>query len=458
VSAPVLLRSATARLFRPADPAGLAAFRILFGILMLASALRFFWNGWIDAFFVEPTFHFKYWGFGWVKAWPAWGLHLHFALLALLSLLIALGLFYRVAIVLYFLLFTYLQLIDVTLYLNHYYLVGLLALLLCFLPANAAFSLDARLWPGRRRPWVPELAYLTLRFQVAVVYTCAGLAKLQPDWLVEAQPLSVWLASFTDLPVLGPLLAHPLAPRLASWGGFLFDGTVALFLAWRPSRPFAFAAVIVFHLLTAMFFPIGMFPAIMIVAATVFFAPCWPRRLLPGLATSPTPLATTTLPGRGQRLALAGLAAYVLVQLVLPFRHLAYGGNVLWHEQGMRFSWRVMVREKNASLTYHVRAPVTGRTWEVSPRDYLVDYQERDMSTQPDLIWQLAQRIGQDFDARGQGRVEVRAEVYAALNGRPAAPLVDPRVNLREVEDSLGAKSWILPAPARRPRRMMATR
>ena len=232
-----LLSRIEPRLFRPIDPASLAAFRILFGLLMLVSAGRFFANGWIDRFFVQPSFHFKYWGFAWVKAGPPWAMYLAFGVLAALALLVTLGLFYRVAIVLFFLLFTYLQLIDVTLYLNHYYLVSLLALLLVFVPAHATWSLDARLRPAsvpaqRCRRW----RCTCCASRSAVVYTCAGLAKLQSDWLLEAQPLNLWLASLTDLPVLGPLLAQPAAPYVAAWAGFLFDSTVALFLSWRRTR------------------------------------------------------------------------------------------------------------------------------------------------------------------------------------------------------------------------------
>jgi vitamin K-dependent gamma-carboxylase len=458
------LGPALAALFRPVDAAGLAAFRVLFGLLMLTSTLRFFFHGWIDDFFVAPQFHFKYWGFAWVKAWPAWGMYAHFGLLALLSALITVGLFHRVAIVLFFAGWSYVQLIDVTLYLNHYYLVSLVVLLLIFLPANATFSLDARLRPGARRATVPAIAVYALRFQMALVYTCAGLAKLQADWLMEAQPLRLWLASLTDLPILGPLLAAPGAAQVASWSGFLFDSSIAMFLSLRRTRPFAFAAVLIFHLLTGVFFPIGMFPAIMIVAATVFFSPSWPRRLRFRAAPAspdPPPILTPHAPRHllaPQGLALGGFALFFLLQTTLPFRHFLYGGNVLWHEQGMRFSWRVMVREKNGSLTYHVRAPATGRTWEVSPRDYLRDYQERDMSTQPDLIWQLAQHIGREFDGRGHGRVEVRAEAHVALNGRPSALLIDPHVDLRTVGDGLSPKAWVLPAPSVRPARSVAVR
>jgi vitamin K-dependent gamma-carboxylase len=436
-------------LFRPVDASGLRAFRVLFGLLMCYSCLRFLHNGWVAKFFVEPRFHFKYWGFAWVTAGPPWAMYALVAGLALAALLVALGIWYRAAVVLFFAGFSYLQLVDVALYLNHYYLVAMLALLLVFLPATS-------------RTTVPALAVYALRFQVGLVYTCAGLAKLQPDWLLEAQPLSIWLSSLTALPLIGPLLALRWVAFVASWAGFLFDSTVALLLSWRRSRPFAYAAVIGFHQMTAVFFPIGMFPAIMIVSATVFFAPDWPRRLwarvapwlsrpLPAPLRPPEVAPDALAPTWRGRAALLALGGFALVQLALPFRHHLYGGNVLWHEQGMRFSWRVMVREKNGSVTFHVRDPQGGRQWLVSPGDYLQDYQERDFATQPDLIQQLARRIGDDFEARHRRPVEVCAEVWTSLNGRRAALLVDPKVDLGRERDGLAARPWILPAPTQPP-------
>src|SRR3712207_1716809 len=89
---------AAALLFRPVDVASLAAFRIAFGLLMVWSSLRFLWNGWVDDFFVAPRFYFKYWGFSWLEVLPPPGMHVLFGALAGLAALVALGLFYRVAI------------------------------------------------------------------------------------------------------------------------------------------------------------------------------------------------------------------------------------------------------------------------------------------------------------------------------------------------------------------------
>ena len=128
------------RLFRPLDSAALAVFRVLFGAMMAYSLVRFAAQGWIELVLVKPTFFFKYDVFPWTVVWDRPWLYLHFAVTAVAALFVAAGLWYRAAIVVFFLGFTYLQLLDVTLYLNHYYLVVLLSGLMVFVPLNAGWS------------------------------------------------------------------------------------------------------------------------------------------------------------------------------------------------------------------------------------------------------------------------------------------------------------------------------
>jgi hypothetical protein len=113
----------------------------------------------------------------------------------------------------------------------------------------------------------------------------------------------------------------------------------------------------------------------------------------------------------------------------------------------MRFSWKVMVREKNGSITYVVESARAGRTWYVDPHRYLTDRQEKELSTQPDLVLQLAHHVRDDFRAQGHDDVTVRVEALVSLNGRSAAPLIDPAVDLAHASDGLGKKSWISPEP-----------
>lgn len=452
-------------LFAPRDPSGLAAFRVLFGLLGAISAIRFLAYGWVGELFVKPRFYFSYFGFEWVRVMPPGAMHALFAGLAVVSLMVAAGLFYRVAIVLFFLGFSYVQLLDVTNYLNHYYLVSLLAGLMALLPMNAAWSLDARLFPAKRRASVPAWAVYLLRFQIAVVYTFAGLAKVNADWLVHGQPLGVWLAARTGIPVIGPLFALPGAAFVMSWAGCLFDLTIAVWLSIPKTRLPAYAVVLFFHAVTSALFPIGMFPVIMVTAALIFFPPSWPRDLL-GRARALLRLAPMTraeaapaseasfVRPRWLAPALAVFAVFAVFQIGFPLRAHLYGGNVHWHEQGMRWSWRVMVREKNASVTYRVTNPVTGRVFEVAPRKYLTSRQERDFATQPDLLLQLGKRIAADYAAREGVPVVVNVDAVVSLNGRSRARLVDPTVDLARVEDGLAKAPWILPMPDEAPPRL----
>jgi hypothetical protein len=135
------------------------------------------------------------------------------------------------------------------------------------------------------------------------------------------------------------------------------------------------------------------------------------------------------------------------VQVLMPLRHLAYDGCVLWNEQGMRWAWKVMVREKNGSITYHARDPESGRQWQVSPTRYLTWRQANEMAGQPDLVLQVAHLVAGELRAKGVARPEVRAEAWVSLNGRRPSLMIDPTVDLAAIRDGIAPASWILPAP-----------
>src|SRR5262245_65802994 len=175
------------------DSASLAAFRILFGAVMAASTLRFMALGWIDEFFVQPRFHFTWELFPSVAPLPAVLMYVLFVALVVCAVGIAIGYRYRLFALLFFLGFTYVELIDKTTYLNHYYLVSLLSGLLAVMPAHHLWSVDAIRSPAMWRPTVPAWTIYVLRFQIAVVYVFAGLAKINTDWLRDREPLRIWL-------------------------------------------------------------------------------------------------------------------------------------------------------------------------------------------------------------------------------------------------------------------------
>jgi hypothetical protein len=448
------------KLNEPVDGASLAQFRILFGSLMAVGIARFWWMGWIERSFLEPKFFFKYWGFEWVQVPLPTVIYSLYIVLFLAAVAIALGLFYRASAIVFFLFFTWMELWDASNYLNHYYLASLLSFLLIFLPAQRQWSLDARFGFVKGSREIPFWAIALLRFQFCVVYFFAGLAKATPDWLLNAQPMTSWMSANVDLPLIGVFFTRTWAHYAAAWAGFLYDSLIWIFLLWAPARIWAYFVVILFHGLTHLMFPIGMFPFIMTFGTLIFFSPSWPRRWLAFVRLGTPPWSRIVFEFEKRRIPLpefasmklgrpgvALLAVYAVYQIAMPLRNFVlYEGNILWSEEGARWSWRVMTREKNGDVEFRVKEIDSGREWIVPASQYLARHQELEMSGQPDLILQLARHIGREF-AEKKIAVEVRADTSVSLNGRPGVPLVDSHLDLLTVEDRLTAKNWITAAP-----------
>jgi vitamin K-dependent gamma-carboxylase len=441
----------------PVDLASLAAFRILFGLMMAAAMIRFLAYGWVSQFYVQPKYYFSYPGFEWVHPWPGPLMHAHFILLALLALGVALGFFYRTCATLFFLGFTYIELIDQTNYLNHYYLISLLSGLMIFLPANRLWSLDVWRKPALRADAAPAWTLNLLRFQIGIVYLFAGLAKINADWLLRAEPLRIWLAACSDVPLIGPLLGLTWVAYAASWFGAVFDLSVVFFLLHDRSRRIAYALVVFFHVMTWIMFHIGMFPWVMVVAATVFFSDSWPRPFALRLAALANRLKAVQISARihaqavpesslrvlrchtGLPLLLA-LGSYAAVQLALPARSFFFPDSA-WTCAGFNCAWRVMIAEKTGYVEFYACDPRTGRRWRLSPKDYLTPRQETMMAQDPDLIHAMARKFAKDLRARGFTQIQIHADAFATLNGRPSQRLIDPDVNLAAQVPS----GWILP-------------
>ncbi len=430
---------------RPVSLAPLATFRITFGLLMFGSLLRFWARGWIESSYIEPTFHFTYWGFGWVQPLGQIGMHLLFGALIIAALLIALGLFYRPAIVVFFLGFTYVELIDVTTYLNHYYFVSLVAFLLIWLPANRDYALDARFGLVQRRRQTPLWSIGILRFQMAIVYIFAGLAKLDADWLLRAEPMKTWLPAKSHLPLIGPFMYDEWVAYLFSWFGAGYDLFIVFFLLNRRARPVAYLFVLIFHGATALFFPaIGMFPYVMILSSLIFFSGEFHTKLLSFLRAGKHYMTQQVYEFKYKKGVYFFAALYVAFQLLFPLRFLLYPGKLFWTEQGYRFSWRVMLMEKAGAAYFTVKDRTGQKSFAVDNKQHLNLLQEKMMSTQPDLILKYAHHLEKVFKTKGVAEPKVYAEVYVTLNGAPSRLFVDSTVDLADKKLSLRPYDWVL--------------
>lgn len=441
------------------NAAPLAIFRIIFGLIMAASVVRFASLGWIHDQYIAPKFHFTYYGFEWISPLPAAGMYAVFAVMFLAALGIAFGLLYRVSAMMFFLTFTYVELLDKTYYLNHYYFVSIVAFLLILLPAHSELSFDVLRKPFLQKKFIPRWCIDVLKFQVGLVYCYAGLAKINPDWLIGAMPLKLWLPANDNLPVIGWMLKYEATAFIASWCGMLFDCLAPFALMWRRTRNVAYAAVVVFHTVTGALFQIGVFPVVMIGATWIFFSTEFHIRVVEKIryfskkylsfilrifehSTTPSGVVNKYNLHFGKLIFLL-LVLHCVIQLLIPWRFLFYPGALFWTEEGYRFSWRVMLMEKAGTATFYIKDSRTEREGVVANSEFLNPTQEKQMAMQPDMILQYAHYLHTYYSTTVY-HPQVRAEVYVTLNGRPSRLLIDPHVDLSAEIEGFTPKSWIL--------------
>lgn len=416
---------------------------------MFLSIVRFWSKGWINELYITPRFLFPYYGFEFVSSLGIYTYGL-FIVCAISAIMVMLGWRYRLFSLLLFLSFTYIELLDKTTYLNHYYFISLVCLLMVFMPAHVFFSVDSRRNPKLLADSIPRWYLDSIKLLVTILYFYAGLAKINSDWLLHALPLKIWLPARNDLPIIGFLFNYSWIHYAFSWFGCIYDLTIPFLLWNKRTRLIGYGAVVAFHLATSMLFQIGMFPYIMIVTALVFFSDVFHMRVLDAIGNLfkvPSILLRPNKLYKEKNVYSDFLKGFLIVffaiQILFPFRYLLYPGNLFWTEQGFRFSWRVMLIEKAGYAQFEVKQP-NGHSFIVNNNEFLSPLQEKMMATQPDMIVQYAHFLKNIYTKEGESP-EIYVDSYVTLNGRMGTVFIDPTVNLANIQDSFSHKNWIVP-------------
>jgi len=439
---------------KQSSAAPLAVFRMFFGFLMFISLVRFWSKGWIESLYIEPSFHFSYYGFEWVK--PV-GLYTYafFIICGISAFFVAIGYKYRLSILIFFLSFTNIELMDKTTYLNHYYFVSLVSFIMLFIPCNAMFSIDA-ISIRKSYKTVPKWTIDSLKLMLGIVYFYAGITKINSDWLLNAMPLKLWLKSKYDLPFIGhTLMQQEWFHFFMSWGGMFYDISIPFLLLFRKTRSIAFVLVVAFHITTRVLFPIGMFPYIMILSTIIFFDSNVHYKIIHftikileffKMKTDNLKLSFSQVNHyKVWNTSLLIIVVFMTIQIIIPLRSLLYPGELFWNEQGYRFSWRVMLMEKKGNSVFKIVNSKTNSFFYVNNDDFLTPVQQKQMSFQPDMILEYGHYLGNHFKSQGHQNVAVFVESYVSLNGRLSQQFIDPSANLMELKDSFKHKFWIKP-------------
>jgi hypothetical protein len=255
-----------------------------------------------------------------------------------------------------------------------------------WMPAARRYSVDSRIRKNSKPlETVPYWTILLLRGQLVISYFYAGVAKVNADWLLDAQPVRYFLAKARAITDFGPHLstAHlELLKRILhsnqfayfiSYAGAAFDLSVGFLLLFRRTRIFGIVLMLIFHATNhfIIFDDIGFFPLLGVTTALIFLDADWPERFWvwlrrPRLAKPDWPwfaaggilfpfvgaslgwkLRPSAQPAEAKesfRLA-CRVASLVVVwlawQALMPLRQYLIPGDGRFTWEGLGFSWRL---------------------------------------------------------------------------------------------------------------------
>jgi len=446
----------------------------------------------LEVFYTGPDvkFHFAYPGFHWLPVFSAHWIQGITALLALAGFMVSVGFCYRASALLVFLSWGYLYAIESTrtYWMSYHYLELLVTFLMIWMPAASRFSIDAWLSrylqspgkAGNRKLWLPAVfrhgtdhgtvpiwTLWLLRGQLMITYFYAGVAKLNADWLLDAQPVRYYLSQArwvedygaylgaNSLAFLKRILQNPELAYFISYAGAFFDLGVGFLLLCRRTRIFGMALMLIFHGTNhfLIFNDIEWFPLLGVLTALIFFDPDWPERfwswlrhprlskpdwgwclagaaVFPGVgaalgwklpARKPAPGVKTDL-GEG-RYASSFIIVWLVWQALMPARQYLISGDGRFTWEGLSFSWRLKAEVYRCtpcelsledstiiSRDDQGRSHVDWKHWLGEPVLYrTLDPSRVDWSQLPELIVTLEPLVGErilynPFAGRVQGR------------------------------------------------------
>lgn len=426
---------------QPTGSKQLGIFRILFGFLMVLEIVKYNEIGFVKNFFFSSDilFHYEF-----LEINPLPENVMNFLLVGMLisSILIMIGLFYRVAIIYFTIVFSYFFFIDQCQYNNHLYLFCLISFLMCFLNADAAFSVRKSKWSAH----IPQWQYRILQFQIGLAVFYGGVAKLNPFWF-DMHPVVEMLTKKSETSGL-EFLPHISIQYIIMVGGIAFDLAIPFLLLIKRTRLFAIIWAFIFNLTNSWIFDdIYLFPFFMIGSLILFIddeefdkLPI-PRIKKPTVNSSIFNLKSISL---------AAVALFVLLQVALPLRYHFYPGYTDWTGDGQKFSWRMKSQyRKFDRVIFTIFDKETGIETTVLPEKHIPMHKYREFTTTPHMLVQFAEYIEGLYLKKYPGRkFGVRCDSKIQFNGSGYAPLFYPETDILEASRTHKYyHEWMAPMP-----------
>ena len=421
------------------DGTSIAVFRIGFGLIMLWELIYFLRMDFVKDFLIEPKVQFSYEYLSFLKPFPKPILDILIIVLIVCCLFIIIGRFYRKAMIIFCVGFSYLFFLDKSYYNNHLYLICLLSFLLILIPADNKLSFrknDSDL-KNPTQYW----HLLILRLQLVIVYFFGGVAKLNYDWLVSNQPVRAILENKAEQSFLGDLLTSDFILYFFNYGGLVFDLLIPFLLFIPKTRIPAVICALLFNIMNAwLFSDINIFPYFMMVSLVLFLEPNKVARFI-NLKLfgkrSVASISNTHIIVKKPVLVL--ISIYLVIQGLLPFRHLLYDGNVDWTTAGQRFAWRMKIQHRTLEkMEFKVLDMKKKIIIPVEVNNYGLNQDQLNlMAYDPVSVVQFAKFLKRHCrENKGIDDVQVQSQIIVSFNGRKHQRIFDTSVDL----SSLGIK------------------
>lgn len=141
------------------------------------------------------------------------------------------------------------------------------------------------------------------------------------------------------------------------------------------------------------------------------------------------------------------VVVYVVLQLLIPLRHLVYKRNLQWTHEGVNYGWRMMADHHESKWGMTIEDPRTKNVYNVSPEKTLNYKQLTMMGHSPYLLFQYVQFLKRVTTRQtGITNPVIKADVEVSVNGRPFQYMFDRNSDLSGVTYSpFTDESWILP-------------
>ncbi len=433
------------RAIRPIDNSALIIFRIFFGLLFACESFGAIATGWVRDNLVEVKMTFSFIHMDFLQQLIGTPMYGYFALMGIASIGVMLGYRYRLSIIVLTFLWAGAYFMQKTSYNNHYYLLLIISFFMAFLPANDYCSLDVKYNKHPMRLWMPRYVSYLLIAQITIVYFYGTLAKFYPDWL-DGSFISL-MYSYSDIPAyFKQIFVQKWFCVTIAYAGIIFDGLIIPLLLYKRTRNYALVAALVFHLFNSITLQIGVFPYFALSFAVFFYPSTVIRKVFfknkPALDISETSLSTSYL--KAWQLYIIG--GMFVLQVFLPLRSHIFKSDLLWSDQGHRLSWRMMLRSRAGYTYFIVKDNATQQESYYDLNKLLTSKQQARLNT-PDMIWQMAQKIKQEYALEGID-VSVFGHCHVSINNRPYANFIDNNVDLAQEEwDYFWPATWVLDKP-----------